>query len=313
VLLNLGGPSSLDEVEPFLENLFSDREIIRLGPAFMQAFVARRIARRRAPKSREAYRLIGGGSPINRITGEVAVRLEEQLAAHGDFRVDMAMRYWRPCAAETLERMAADRLDGLVALSMYPHYSRATSGSSLADLERAAARVAPGIEVAEVRSWPDHPAYIEALAARIRWAAAELAPGFALVYSAHSLPVSFINEGDPYVDELKKTIAALEEKTGIRGNLCYQSRSGPVRWLSPSTPRMLSTLAAAGTREVLVVPISFVSDHVETLYEIDILYRDMAAELGMRLVRVESFNQAPDFVAVLADLVRAACRRRGWI
>ncbi len=313
VLFNLGGPGCLDDVEPFLENLFSDRDIIRLGPAFMQKFIARRIARKRAPKSREAYRLIGGGSPINRITGELAARLAENLGGDGGFRVDMAMRYWHPGAEETLRKMEAERLDGLVALTLYPHYSKATTGSSLADLKAAAARIAPGLKIAVVRSWPDHPGYVEALAGRVKKAAAPLAPGFALVYSAHSLPVKFIEEGDPYVEELKKTIAALEKQTGIRGNLCYQSRSGPVRWLSPSTPRMLSTLAAAGTREVLMLPISFVSDHVETLYEIDILYRDMAEKMGMRLARVESFNYAPDFVCVLADLVRSACRREGWL
>ncbi len=151
------------------------------------------------------------------------------------------------------------------------------------------------------------------LAERVRRAAAPLAPGFRLVYSAHSLPQKFIDEGDPYVDDLKKTIAALEAETGIRGDLCYQSRSGPVRWLSPSTPEMLATLAAAGAREVLMLPISFVSDHVETLYEIDILYREQAREMGMALTRVESLNDAPDFIDTLADLVRDACRREGWL
>ncbi len=313
VLLNLGGPGSLDEVEPFLLNLFSDRDIIRLGPPFMQKFIARRIAAKRAPKSRESYRLIGGGSPLNRITSMLARDLEKKLEDRGDFRVDMAMRYWQPRPAETLEKMEVGRLEGLVALTLYPHYSRATTGSSLDDLRRELGVMAPELELAVVRSWPDHPGYIRNLAERVKRAAAPLAPGFSLIYSAHSLPQRFIAEGDPYVDDLKKTIAVLEAQTGIRGELCYQSRSGPVRWLAPSTPDLLTTLAAAGTRDVLILPISFVSDHVETLYEIDILYRDQARALGMSLTRVESLNDAPDFVDTLADLVNSVCVNKGWI
>jgi len=313
VLLNLGGPGKLDEVEPFLLNLFADRDIIRLGPAFLQKFIARRIVKKRAPKSRAAYRLIGGGSPLNRITAAVADKLEQKLAGPVEFRVDMAMRYWQPRPLETLERMGAAELDGLVALTLYPHYSKATTGSSLVDLRRELAATVPDLELAVVREWADHPGYIRNLADRVKRAAAPLAAGFRLVYSAHSLPKKFIDEGDPYVNDLKKTIAALERETGISGELCFQSRSGPVRWLTPSTPEMLATLAAAGVREVLMLPLSFVSDHVETLYEIDILYREQAREMGMDLVRVESLNDAPDFIDTLADLVLAACRGKGWL
>lgn len=314
VLLNLGGPGTLDEVEPFLYNLFSDRKIIRLGPWFMQKFIARMISRKRAPVSRESYRLIGGGSPLSRITGEQGAALAQELSPRGDFRVAMAMRYWRPSARETLQQMADAGVRRLVALTLYPHYSVATTGSSLDDL-RAAAKLWPGrFDIAAIDSWPEQRDYVECLAQSIREGLARFGGEEArLLYSAHSLPVKFIEEGDPYVEELEKTLRAVEVLTGVPGALCYQSRSGPVEWLEPSTPDMLREVAAKGIRNVLMVPISFVSDHVETLYEVDILYRDQARELGMRLERTESLNTNPAFIKGLADLVLAACGEKGWL
>ena len=202
MLLNLGGPETLADVEPFLFNLFSDRKIIRLSPfPFLQKFIAGRIAAKRAPKSREAYRLIGGGSPLTRITGEQCLALQEALAADGNFVVRMAMRYWRPGAEAALAEFARAGVRRIVALTLYPHYSRATTGSSLDDLYRAAAASGQAFELAEVREWPEQPECIGCLAQSIR----EGMVGFGtepaqLVYSAHSLPVSFIREGDPYLD-----------------------------------------------------------------------------------------------------------------
>jgi len=315
VLLNLGGPDSLDDVEPFLRNLFSDRKIIRLSPfPFLQKFIAGRIAAGRAAKSREAYRLIGGGSPLARITMAQAESLREALTGQGEFVVGMAMRYWRPRAAEVLESFARQGIRRVVALSLYPHYSIATSGSSLDDLRWAIDRAETPFALAEVRQWPEQPGYVHALAEAIR----EGMRGFAgapvqLVYSAHSLPVKFIEDGDPYLDQIRQTIAAVEKETGVAGHLCFQSRSGPVQWLAPSTPDMLKNLADAGCRNILMVPISFVSDHVETLYEIDIQYRELAESLGMRLVRTASLNTRPEFIEALASLVRQACRDQGWL
>ncbi len=315
VLLNMGGPDSLADVEPFLVELFSDRQIIRLGPLpFFQKPIARRIARKRAPKSQETYRLIGGGSPQKRLTIAQGEALAAALAPELVARVAPAMRYWAPRAEATLAEMAAAGIRRLVVLSLYPHYSRATGGSSLADLRRAAALFSPPFEIVEVAAWPTQPRYVECLANDITAGLAALAPGAktALVYSAHSLPASFIEEGDPYLDHLRATIAAVEAKSGVAGRLCFQSRSGPVRWLAPSTPEMLATLAVEGVKQVLMVPISFVSDHVETLYEIDILYREQAAGLGMTLARTPGLNDRPAFIAALAELVRDACRRRHW-
>jgi ferrochelatase len=312
--LNLGGPGTLNEVEPFLYNLFSDRKIIRLGPWFMQKFIARMIAKKRAPVSRESYRLIGGGSPLARITGEQGAALGRELAPRGDFRVAMAMRYWRPTARETLQMLADAGIRRIVALTLYPHYSMATTGSSLDDLQ-AAARLHPGrFDIAVIDSWPEQIDYVECLAQSIRDGLARFeGEDVCLLYSAHSLPVSFIEDGDPYVEELEKTLRAVEVLTGVPGVLCYQSRSGPVEWLEPSTPDMLRVSAERGCRNILMVPISFVSDHVETLYEIDILYRNQARELGMRLERTASLNSNPRFIKGLANLVLAACGDKGWL
>ncbi len=307
LLLNLGGPERQEEVEPFLRNLFSDRQIIRLGPALLQRPIARFIARRRAPASRASYARIGGGSPIRRITTEQAAALERRLAGEGDFMVRPCMRYWHPDADETITTIRDLEAKRVIALPLYPHYSVATTGSSLSDLRRAVRRHAPALELLEIRSWPEQADYIRCLAARVREGLARFGEEqVQVVYSAHSLPKKFMDEGDPYVDELQATIRALERQTGVPGILCYQSRSGPVEWLAPSTPDTLQDLARQGCRNILVVPISFVSDHVETLYEIDILYREMAAELGMRLESTRALNSDPLFISCLRHLVRAA-------
>jgi len=310
LLLNLGGPAKPDDVEPFLYNLFSDRSIIRLGPFFMQKFIARKIARRRAPTSRANYEKIGGGSPILKITGNQARALEELLQQDGTFRVRPCMRYWDPYAEEVLTEMQVAGVDRLVALPLYPHYSIATTGSSLADLHNTLKKTGSTMELEEIRSWPTQSEYIGCLVKRIEEGIARFKGEVVeLVYSAHSLPKKFIEEGDTYVDEIQQSISAVEKQTGIRGRLCYQSRSGPVDWLEPSTPDMLKILAAEGCRNILMVPISFVSDHVETLYEIDILYREMAADLGMRLESTPGLNDDPLFIQALRSLVLSALKK----
>lgn len=304
LLLNLGGPEGPDDVYPFLLNLFSDRQIIRLGPFFMQKFIARRIARKRAPASRANYRRIGGGSPIRARTEEQARALELALAEEGDFLVRPCMRYWHPFAAEVLGEMREAGVQRLIALSLYPHYSIATTGSSVTDLTAEMRRLHMDMPLGIIDSWPDQEDYIACLAARIRegiehFKGAEVQ----LLYSAHSLPVQFVREGDPYVEHLERTIKALEERTGIQGQLCYQSRSGPVEWLGPSLPDTLRELAAKGCPNVLVLPISFVSDHVETLYEVDIQYRKLAQELGMGYAMTRALNADPLFIGGLRKLV----------
>jgi ferrochelatase len=313
ILLNMGGPERLEDVEPFLFNLFSDRMIIRLGPAFMQKTIARFISRRRAPKSSQSYAKIGGGSPLGRITGNQAKALEAELEEFGHYKVKVAMRYWRPRANETLTQLHEENTKHLIVLPLYPHYSMATTGSSLADLEMAASGFTPPFDIQIIESWPVQPEYINALSETIKQGAEKFAGDtFQLVYSAHSLPKKFIEEGDPYVDHLKQTIQAVESLTAMPGKLCFQSRSGPVEWLSPSPPEMLEQLAKEGCKNVLMVPISFVSDHVETLYEIDMLYRDMAKDFGIRLERSPSLNCMPEFIDSLLEMVLKKTRELDW-
>lgn len=302
--MNMGGPDTLDDVQPFLYNLFSDREIIRLGPFFLQKFLAYLISRRRAPKSRAIYGQIGGGSPLKSLTLRQAKALENKLAPEGGWPVTIAMRYWPPHANVAIEQLLQQGVTRITALTLYPHYSKATTGSSVRDLHRHHKTVGPDIDLTIISSYPTQPSYIKALVENINKGLKEFdTDKVEIVYSAHSLPVSFIEEGDPYVDHIKETINAIEEHTGHRGRLCYQSRSGPVEWLSPSTPEMLGILAKEGCKNILMVPISFVSDHVETLYEISMLYRKQAEDLGMRLLPCESLNCHPLFIQGLRDLV----------
>lgn len=304
VLLNMGGPDTLDDIQPFLHNLFSDREIIQLGPAFLQKPLARVISRKRAPKSRGIYEQIGGKSPLLQLTSEQASALAKDLHQYGEYIVSCAMRYWPPFAEETLTQMLADGIESLIVLPLYPHYSRATTGSSLSHLRKSLQSLCPDLPVHTILSWPTQVSYIMALAENIKKEIDFAENGHtAIVYSAHSLPVSFIREGDPYVDHIKLTISAVEKITKQQGRLCYQSRSGPVEWLSPSTPDMIKELAKSGCKNILMVPISFVSDHVETLYEIDIEYMNLAQSLGIKLRRCESLNTQQLFIKALRELV----------
>lgn len=306
LLLNLGGPEKPADVRPFLYNLFSDRQIIQLGPALLQKPIAALIARRRAPASIANYQKIGGGSPIGAITARQADALARALADDGDFIVRPCMRYWSPRAEQVLAEMVTAGVTELISLPLYPHYSRATTGSSFFDLQRQNRQAGCNLPVREIRSWPDQPTYIDCLTARIREGVAQFDGPVQVVYSAHSLPKKFIAQGDPYVQEIEQTIAAIELRTQMPGKLCYQSRSGPVEWLEPSTPDMLIQLAGQGCKNILMVPIAFVSDHIETLYEIDMLYKNQAEELGMHLQSTPGLNDDPQFITALHDLVLAA-------
>lgn len=307
LLLQMGGPDSLEAVEPFLYNLFSDRDIIRIGPAFLQPFIARMIVKRRAPKSAANYRDIGGRSPLRALTEEQASELESVLG--DDYRCFVAMRYWKPFTDEALSAIRREGIRRIVALSLYPHYSRATSGSSFNELERCLAGSKPRPEVSYIRHFYDHPLYIQALSEKIEQGLS----GFPdrsrvqLFFSAHSLPQSFITEGDLYLDHIQATVKlTMERFEGVSHHLAFQSRAGPVKWLEPSTQDKLKDLAAQGHTEVLMVPLSFVSDHIETLHEIDIEYREEAHKLGiLDFRRTESLNSSPVFISCLAELVRS--------
>lgn len=312
ILLNMGGPEKLNDVRPFLYNLFSDRDIIRLGPRLLQKPIAWLIAKKRAPQSMGYYEKIGGRSPLAAITTQQSKALQTSLKENGGFCVTIAMRYWQPTAEDALQIMEKQGITQIIALTLYPHFSKATTGSSLTALKQANKKAGNKFTIREISAWPDHRLYIECLAENItkglEYFTGEPAR---VVYSAHSLPKSFIEDGDPYVDHLKLTIAGIEKKTGIKGELCYQSRSGPVEWLEPSTPEMLERLAKQGCKNILMVPISFVSDHVETLYEINIAYYQQAKKLGMQLVSTESLNTNPKFISCLKALVLTDLNKAG--
>jgi protoporphyrin/coproporphyrin ferrochelatase len=332
ILLNLGGPDSLQAVKPFLYNLFSDRQIIRLGPPFMQKPLALLISGIRSKKTRKYYSLIGGKSPIFDITQAQASALENALnqpqrdkqrlsASTHVFSVYIGMRYWHPLIENTVSRMHKDGIKTVVALNLYPHYSVATSGSSLAKLHEATADY--DMEISCVPSWFNHPLYIDALVDIIKKGigsfhkrlsdtsaatpsiktSKEALDDIHVLFSAHSLPKKIIDSGDPYVDQIMGSIGEITKKIPIKWHLSYQSRSGPVQWLEPSTEEKITELAKAGVKNILAVPISFVSDHIETLYEIDILYKGIAENLGVTLIRADSLNTHPLFIEALRDIV----------
>jgi ferrochelatase len=322
LLLNLGGPDSLDAVRPFLYNLFSDRLIIRLGPSFMQRPLARLISSVRAKKTQDAYKLIGGKSPIGDITMRQARALEEALNSTKLFKVYIGMRYWHPFIEKTVEKMYREGITRILALSLYPHYSVATTGSSLSKLKEAVSNYP--LEIFTVESWYNHPGYIDAVVDVIKKGTESFGidalhhdPGSSrdihVLFSAHSLPRSFIEEGDPYVNHIKGSIDEITRKIDISWSLSYQSKSGPVKWLEPSTDDMIEELARKGVEKLLVVPISFVSDHIETLYEIDILYKNIAEAHKMTLKRTESLNTSPLFIRTLKDLVHKGLEDTGWL
>jgi ferrochelatase len=304
LLLNLGGPVNLGQVEPFLVALFGDRDLIRLpGPAWLQPPLARLIARLRAPGAKGRYAQIGGGSPLLRESAFQATALRTALRAAGrEEAVKLCFRCTAPRAGGLLQALQRQGIRKLVPLTLYPHDCRATTGSSLRELAIEAAKV--GLELLPgVEHYATDPDYLDALEAPIRAALAEL-PGATVIFSAHSLPVRQIEAGDPYEREIHATCEALKARLGeLPGGylLAYQSRTGPVRWLEPP---LKSVLESMGGKDVIVVPISFVTEHIETLHELDIEYRHVADQAGIRTYRrVAAPGIAPAYIRCLTRRV----------
>ena len=318
VALNFGGPDSLAAVQPFLRNLFADPDVIQLGWARpVQPLLARFIARRRAAFSRAAYAQIGGRSPIrDESSAQVQAVVRDMAAAGVLARPYLAMSYWHPFPAETAAVMRADGITQALLLPLHPQRSRTTSGSAFRTVEAALA----GIATARIDGYATAPGYIEALCDRITDALGQLpemeratAP---VLFSAHGLPVDYIRRGDPYLDDIRATVAAVTRRLGLqdRSQLAFQSRVGRRRWLAPSTEEALDALAAAGHRAVVVVPVSFTGEHLETLQEIDILYRERAAARGIvSFARARAVGYHPAFIAGLAALLISAAHDRGWV
>jgi protoporphyrin/coproporphyrin ferrochelatase len=318
VLFQLGGPDSLDAIEPFLYNLFCDPDIIDFPFArIARQPLARLISTTRARHVRHHYAEIGGRSPILEFTMRQARALEAELRRDFDARVVLAMRYWHPFTAEAVRELEAHAPDQVVLLPLYPQYSRTTTGSSLNEWKRRFHPNGWNPRVHAVAEFHEDAGYIDALVESIHDSLAEFGNPAGLhaglddvdmLFSAHSVPVAVIDAGDPYQRQIERTVDLVWERGRWPGrrHLCYQSKVGASKWLQPSMHATLKRLADQGRRRVLVIPISFVSDHVETLHEIDIEHRAEAMALGIREFRmVPGLNDAPGFIGVLGKLVRA--------
>ncbi len=318
-LFNLGGPEKLEDVRPFLYNLFSDPDIIRIRSDVLRKLVAWLISTSRQRKSSELYRQIGGGSPLRRITEEQALALAAALREKGcPAHAYVAMRCWAPTIDEALEQACRDGVKKLVALPLFPQFSFTTTGSCFNHLKRLLSgprfrHRTTHMQVAYVDAWPEEPLYIEALADLVLSAYSRFNtndPGeIHLLYSAHSIPTRYVRAGDPYLQQIQKTVRRVNDllDNAHPFTLSFQSKVGPVRWLEPSTNEVIAELGRARASHVLVIPISFVSDHIETLQEIDILYRKLAADCGIReFDRVPSLNTHPKFIEALAQIALRA-------
>ena len=317
LLLNLGGPDRLEDVGPFLYNLFSDPEIIRLPFAWLQKPLAWLISSRRTQKSQENYKQIGGGSPLRRITEAQGEALREQLSALGqEASIYVGMRYWHPYTSEAIARIIQDNIERLVILPLYPQFSISTSGSSFRLLEqlwKEDSRL-QRIEYTVIPSWHKQPGYLQAMTELIVQELDQFPnPDEAhIFFSAHGVPKSYVEEaGDPYEQEIEECTHLIME-TLNRPNfytLAYQSRVGPVEWLQPYTRDAIKELGSKNVKYLVVVPISFVSEHIETLQEIDIEYRELAEESGIHnFRRIPALNTNPVFINALAELVLDALK-----
>lgn len=310
VLFQLGGPDTLEAIEPFLYNLFCDPDIIdfpfaRIG----RKPLAKLISTTRARKVQHHYQTIGGGSPIRPNTERQARALERELRNQGiDGHCFIAMRYWHPFTAEAIEQLRNAECDEVVLLPLYPQYSSTTTGSSLNEWNRL---FSDDVPVHTVQTFYRCPAYLDALAERVDEALSRFrSPDAAeLVFSAHSVPMSVIEKGDPYQDQIEETVRLLMQRGGWSNSrrLCYQSKVGASRWLQPSLHHTLKVLSAEKVREVCVVPIAFVSDHVETLGEIDHEARQEAHDLGVKQFEMTAgLNDSAKFIQALTEIVREA-------
>jgi ferrochelatase len=311
VLFNLGGPDGPEAVRPFLFNLFNDPAIIT-APGPLRWLLAQTISRRRAPIARKIYEELGGGSPLLANTRTQAEALEAVLNAGGgdsEFKVVIAMRYWHPMSDEAVRAVEAYGPDQVVLLPLYPQFSTTTTGSSVTDWTRAAAKAGLAVPTRSLCCYPTQPGFVAEIAGLLCAALAEAGDAPRVLFSAHGLPRKFIDGGDPYQWQVEQTAAAVAVevgKTDLDWRICYQSRVGPLEWIGPAIE---AEIARAGMecKPLIVVPIAFVSEHSETLVELDIEYRRLADAKGVpHYSRVATVNEGTAFIEGLAELVRAA-------
>ena len=315
LFLQLGGPETLEDVPGFLYRLFSDPDVIRVRPALLRKAIAAAIALGRKKASRALYASIGGGSPIRRLTEQQAAGTEALLRAGGrDAVVRTAMTCSAPVVEDVVRELAADGVDRFLAFPLYPQYSLTTTKGALERTRAAVHKFAPRASLFELGSFPTHPLFVEAHAEGVREQVVQFPDprpeAIHLVFSAHSIPKKLVTkEGDPYAGQIEASVRAILERLGWAGasTLAYQSKLGPIEWLGPSTSAVLAQLGRQRERQVLVVPIAFVTDHVETLQEIDQLFAGQAREAGIaHFRRTPGLNDRPTFLRALADLARSA-------
>jgi ferrochelatase len=307
VLFNLGGPDSLDAVKPFLYHLFSDRDIFNIPMG--QKIFAKLLSGLRASKVRERYRYIGGKSPVNKWSQLQRSMLEQELKkVISGAAVYTAMRYWHPTIEDTARKISQKTYDKITLLPLYPHYSVTTTGSSINEWQR----VYRGDKdkVNYIYAYYDNPKYIAALNERIDEAMMRFPENvredIQIVFSAHGTPERLVTKGDPYSMHIKETVACVMKARNFSHeyHMCFQSKVGPGKWLGPSTDAMIKSLGEKRKKQLLLVPVSFVSDHIETLFELDVEYRRIADMANIEnYVVMEGLNDSKTFVAALKDLV----------
>ncbi|MGA2096809.1 MAG: ferrochelatase [Candidatus Acidiferrum sp.] len=318
VMFQLGGPDSLDAVEPFLLNLFLDPDIIPMGPlGFLRRPLAKLISSRRSVPVRGKYAEIGRRSPIGALTERQRIALADALSPEIDPVAVVAMRYWKPFTADAVETLRkAGTVDEIVLLPLYPHFSYATTLSSLKEWRRVYGPAEGKPPERTVSQFYDHPLYIQAVAQRIGSVLRQFADSerIQLIFSAHGLPMSLVEKGDPYPQHIEGTVRLVCEEGKkqypgwpVNHLLCYQSRVGPAKWLQPPLTTTIEELGRRGVKEMLVVPISFVTEHIETLHEINIEAREDAKKAGVEIFRMmPAVGDSPLFIAALKDLVLRA-------
>jgi ferrochelatase len=316
VLFNLGGPDSLKAVRPFLFNLFNDPAIIG-APTPIRWALAQFISRRRAPVAQEIYRHLGGKSPLLEQTQAQADALQAVLNSRQPeitSKVFLAMRYWHPMTAQTMGEVKTFAPDEVVLLPLYPQYSSTTSGSSLALWAKEAAKQGVTTPTRTIACWPTENGFIEAMAQSVSAAVSQAATMGSprVLFSAHGLPKKIVAGGDPYQWQVEQTAAAIAEKMALPGLdwlVSYQSRVGPLEWIGPATDHEIERAGADGV-PLVVVPLAFVSEHSETLVELDIEYRELAEKAGVKgYFRIPTVQTAVPFIAGLADLVEQAAHQ----
>ncbi len=307
VLLNMGGPDSLKAIQPFLYNLFSDHDIIQI-PKPIQKPVAWIISKTRAKKTEEYYQAMGGKSPQKEQTEEQAKAVQEKLGEN--YKVVVAMRYWHPFTEEALETLKDENIGKIILLPLYPQFSRTTTGSSFNEFYRQFEKFKKkgffkDVDVIEIKSYHNHPTYIKAMVDNIKQNLPDYKEYYFL-FSAHSLPEKIVKEGDPYQKQIEETVKLIKEYfPDIKYSLAYQSKVGPVKWLEPMTDEMIIELAKKGIKKLAVIPVAFVSEHSETLYELDIQYGKLAKEHGItEYKRIPTLQTHPEFINALTEIVK---------